>query len=206
MRFIPSWTVVGKMKARAEHEVRAEPMLFAADRVFAWDHGGPLTREFIGSMLGPDVPWVIDSKVVMLMPGFWPCIPGWHHDDVPRTRSDGQPNYDSPEYSARHAMAIVGDCSLTEFVAEPVDLPPVPVGRTVYQAWDRMLEAMRPATKFLADRDIVCFDAGDFHRGSPATKPGWRWFIRATTDTKRPVMNEVRTQVQVYLSDPSVGW
>lgn len=204
MRFEPHWQVTGAMTPRSQDEIRKEPMLFACNFHRAKELGGPITREFLGKL--PLADYVIDSKVAMLMPGFWPCIPGWHHDDVPRTRADGQPNYESPEYRARHVMAIVGDASLTEFIAEPVELPPVPIGRTIYQAWDRMLDAMRPRTAFLKDCDVVSFTAGDFHRGSPATKAGWRFFIRATTCTTRPVMNERRTQVQVYLADPSVGW
>jgi hypothetical protein len=103
-------------------------------------------------------------------------------------------------------MAVVGDASLTEFVAETVEVPDIPLGRTVYQVWDRVLEALRPATWRVQDGEVVRFHWNDFHRGMPATKAGWRFFIRATMNTDREWKNERRTQVQVYLDDPSVGW
>lgn len=207
LTFQPKWRVIGKLAEHTEEEVRNEPMLLGADRGFAWESGGPITREFIGAALSPDVPWVIDSKVVMLFPGMWPCIPGWHHDDVPRTRPlDGQPNYNDPANKAEHVMAVVGDCSLTEFVDETVQLPEVPLARKVYQIWDRYLEAMRPGTATVKSCDVVSFTWEALHRGTPATKQGWRFFIRASTSTTRKPRNEVRRQVQVYLKDPSLGW
>ncbi len=203
MRFTPGWRVAGQLAARTQDEIRAEPMVFACDFRHAQEYGGPITREFLGLLALSD--WVIDSKTVMLMPGFWPCIPGWHHDDVPRTRRDGQPDYNAGG-PAEHTMAFVGDASRTEFIAATVDVPEIPLGRTVYKAWDRYLEALAPPTAFIEERAVVRFDANDFHRGTAATKSGWRFFIRASRYTTRKPANERRTQVQVYLSDPSEGW
>lgn len=31
------------------------------------------------------------------MPGMFLAIPGWHHDNVPRTVNNGQPNYKDPQ-------------------------------------------------------------------------------------------------------------
>src|SRR5580700_1237659 len=100
--------------------VKNEPMLFNCDFDAAWRLGGPITRYFIDAVLRAggfgspaeapryfDAPIIVDTRVHMLMPGWYPCIPGWHHDDVPRTRADGQPDYVTPVYKARHAMAMV---------------------------------------------------------------------------------------------------
>lgn len=104
----------------AQEQVKNEPMLFSCDWRVAQDLGGPLTQAFL-ARLGES--WenegvIIDSRVHMLMPGWFPCIPGWHHDDVPRERSDGQPNYHNPSYRSEHVMALVGGGS-----SVPVETP-----------------------------------------------------------------------------------
>src|ERR1700749_4013133 len=66
--------------------LKNEPMFFNSDLNFAYEAGGPATRSFIDAL--PDgwkaEPAVIDTRVHMLMPGWFPAIPGFHHDDVPR--------------------------------------------------------------------------------------------------------------------------
>lgn len=75
--------------------VKNEPMLFSCDLDATRELGGPITRAWLDAILTDASigPYIIDTRVHMLMPGFWPCIPGWHHDDVPREREDGQPDY-----------------------------------------------------------------------------------------------------------------
>lgn len=60
-------------------------MFYRADMGFAWKHGGPITQDFLGLLPQDwyDSPVTIDSRVHMLMPGWYPCIPGMHHDDIP---------------------------------------------------------------------------------------------------------------------------
>jgi hypothetical protein len=70
-----------------QDEIKREPMLHRATAQFALENGGPLTRSFLLSLqLAWSADILVDSRVHMLMPGMWPCIPGWHHDDVPRSR------------------------------------------------------------------------------------------------------------------------
>lgn len=45
-----------------------------------------------------------------------------------------------------------------------------------------------------------------WHRGSPATKNGWRFFIRASINHGRKIENQQRYQVQVYLNDMNTSW
>lgn len=67
--------------------IKNEKMFFNSDLVFAYENGGPITKSFIDNL--PEE-WktnsVFDSRVHMLMPGWYPAIPGWHHDDVPRPK------------------------------------------------------------------------------------------------------------------------
>ena len=89
-------------------EVKNEPMLWQCDRKFAYENGGPITRAFLDAIkktnLADDL--IIDTRTHMLMPGWWPAIPGYHHDDVPRTRADKQPNYENPEYKSENIYGL----------------------------------------------------------------------------------------------------
>lgn len=196
--------------------IKNEPMFFSADARYAFAHGGPITSVFLDAVLRKcgarpeDV--IIDTRSHMLMPGWYPCIPGWHLDDVPRTRLDGQPDHANPAYRARHYMAIFGDASRTEFAQGKIELEDVPEGsgKIVYGEWHRDIEALveNGAVQVEAVREghLIAFDWQDFHRGAPATKDGWRWFGRATVGSKRKVTNEIRKQVQVYMPAPNAGW
>lgn len=192
--------------------IKQEPMLFRCDWEHAAELGGPLTTKFLSNL--PDE-WKyseisVDSRVHMLMPGWFPCIPGWHHDDVPRERCDGQPNYVNPSYRAKHAMALWGDASLTEFASGIATFPDIPVGGVFYRAWHPMVEeklGTGELTKMIApERRIVFFDWETWHQGKEATKSGWRFFIRATRDSLQPPKNEIRHNCQVYMPAPMAGW
>jgi len=147
----------------------------------------------------------------MLMTGWYPCIPGWHLDDIPRTRKDGQPDHRSPIYKADHVMGIVGEVSKTEFVFGKLRLYDVPEGKgTIYEIWnkeiDLLLKRGRIKIRAVEPGRVIYFDHECFHRGTPTTRPGWRWFIRITRNSQRKFLNEVRTQTQVYLTAPFDGW
>lgn len=205
--------MLGRLPSFTQTQVKNEPMLFSCNAAAAMDLGGPITRAFLG-MLGPAwthrQDFIFDSRVHMLMKGWYPCIPGWHHDDVPRSSPDGQPNYDAPEYKAIHALALVGDCCPTEFALGTITLPGLPDGQVIYRTWHREVEeAVRGGALALeraAEGIIYRFDWQTFHQGRPALKDGWRWFGRASIDTGRVPTNELRRQTQVYLEFLMEGW
>lgn len=215
----PHYVGNGKPADFDQTTVKNEPMLFSADADFAWKHAGPITDWFLACIMPVcakagvaqrDV--IIDTRVHMLMPGWFPCIPGWHLDDVPRTRPDGQPDHKNPAYRAQHFMALIGDASLTEFAIGTIRLNDVPVGsgRVIYGEWndaiDKMLAAGDITTHSAKPGHIISFGDQDFHRGTPAAKSGWRWFGRASINTHRKATNEIRNQVQVYMPVPNAGW
>lgn len=210
-----SWFGLGeRMPAFDQSFVKNEPMLFNCDVAHAFNLGGPISRSFLLA-LGPwmreynDV--VIDTRVHMLMPGWYPAIPGFHHDDVPRGQ-DGQPDYDAPAYRAEHAMALInGYICPTEFAVGKVELPrPVPGRGATYGQWHPIVDfnisdgILRRES--VPSNRIVHFDWQSFHQGTAAVAGGWRWFGRATRNTHRQPTNEVRRQVQVYLEKPMEGW
>jgi hypothetical protein len=212
MLFKSGYRTLAKLHTWSQDQVKQETMLFSASFNYAAAHGGPITQDFLrGLPLGGDP--IIDSRVHMLMPGWYPCIPGWHLDDVPRTREDGQPDHAHPAYRSSNIMAIVGDASITEFIEGELDLSDVPLREgAVYGQWNARINKMlagadcKIAVRQVPESTVIAFDYGAFHRGVPATKFGWRFFIRANYNTARECKNEIRRQTQVYLPVPEAGW
>lgn len=195
--------------------IKAEPMFFSASNDFCMENGGPLTKWFCERLPKNQSGYVIDSRTHMLMNGWYPCIPGWHHDDVPRNPSmNNQPDYLNMEYHSRHVMCVVGETAMPQFLNVPVtlDLPE----NNIYMVWDGLINRLidpqlggRNAHVWdVPSGKMIAFGWESFHRGMPATQDGWRWFIRATRmdSTRREIKNEIRAQVQVYLPTLNAGW
>lgn len=101
----------------SNEDIKNEPMFFNCDLDFIYKNGGEITKSFVDSMpegwKQSDI--VFDSRVHMLMPGWFPAIPGFHHDDVPRPEipvgqhfiTAGQPDYDNPRYLSEHILGVV---------------------------------------------------------------------------------------------------
>jgi len=192
-----------------------EPMFYRASADFAYTNGGAITRAFLEGLPNDwkDIPVTIDSRVHMLMPGWFPCIPGMHHDDIPRTRSDGQPNYQTIDYSADHLMGLInGDVAPTEFAVGEIDLEIPDLGQLIYRKWHpeimSAIEAGKLKSVSAESNHYIQFDNFSFHQGTKAVKPGWRWFARISRNTDRAnnCKNEIRKQVQVYMENPMEGW
>lgn len=200
-----------------EEQIKNEPMLFNCTFHEASKSGGPITKAFIEhvdkSIYASDYPsrWIVDTRVHMLMLGWYPCIPGYHHDDVPRSRSDGQPNYDTPEYNSKHVMALInGDICPTQFAVGQCEMPDVPLGEIIYKKWHTEVCTLIAFNKMkvinVPSNKLIWFDNHSFHQGQAAIKGGWRWFGRISFNTHRKPTNEIRRQVQVYLVNPMEGW
>lgn len=206
---------IGTFKADwSEEIVKNEPMLFNCDLNSAYKLGGPITREFLNR-----IPWlhddvVVDSRVHMLMKGWYPAIPGFHHDDVPRSTLNGQPNYDNPEYNSEHLMGLVnGEICPTVFAVGKMTLPKLySKDSVIYEEWNKVVDNLvwkRLVREEEAESGkVIYFDCNAMHRVQEAKENGWRWFIRVSRNTHRTrhVTNEVRRQVQVYMSNPTQGW
>lgn len=196
-----------------EYIIKNETMLFNCDLEFAYANGGELTQSFIDTL--PD-DWkdcnpVVDSRVHMLMDGWFPCIPGYHHDDVPRNTPTGQPNYDHLKYHSQHLMGLLnGDICSTLFALGKHSLPVV--DGVIYQKWHPMVEQQIKdgllITYPVKSGVYTEFDWQSMHTGQRAVKSGWRWFIRLSrqTDRQKLISNEIRKQSQVYLEFPMQGW
>jgi hypothetical protein len=212
--FESGYQTIGTLPDFTEEEIKNEPMIFSGDAEFCRKHGGPITKDFLARLpLAGYSKVIIDSRVHMLMPGWYPCIPGWHLDDIPRTRADGQPDHEHPAYKSFNIMSIIGDASVTEFIEGKLALKDIGFGEgAVYGKWNAEINRRLGSAncdisvRRVVPTNIISFRFGAFHRGVPAVKNGWRFFIRANYNTARKPMNEIRKQVQVYLPTPEVGW
>lgn len=193
--------------------IKNEPMFFSSDLHFVREHKGPVTTAFLNAIPFDwfmDNTVIMDSRVHMLMPGWYPCIPGWHHDDVPRGGLFNQPNYQTPEYKSEHLACIIGDASRTDFAYGKIDLPDPALNEITYEKWHPLVdEAVRKHRLLYISAEsgvIYQFDWNTFHKGNAATKNGWRIFLRLSRKTNRPVLNEIRKQTQIYMSAENAGW
>jgi hypothetical protein len=205
------------------NDVKNEPMFFNCDLDFAFYNGGDITKSFIDNL--PEE-WqhskvVFDSRIHMLMPGWYPAIPGYHHDDVPRKEiptgqhflTAGQPDYDNPRYYSQHIMGLVNaHICPTHFALGECEMPAIPEGEMIYKRWNDEVENLLAENKLdlyeAPDRTLLYFDCDTFHTGTKAINNGWRWFGRVSryTDRVNKITNEIRHQVQVYLEFPTEGW
>lgn len=201
--------------------IKNEPMFFNCDRKFCEENGGPITKAFLAALPEGWENVVIDSRCHMLMPGWFPCIPGYHHDDVPRPAipvgqhflTASQPDYENPRYKSEHILGLVNaEICPTEFALGECEMPAVPEGELIYRKWHpEVLKQIDNGNlhKYNAESGkILYFDWQTFHQGTKAVGNGWRWFIRLTRNSDRvnTPTNEIRKQVQVYLEFPMEGW
>lgn len=204
-------------------QIKNEVMFFNSDLEFAFNLGGPITKSFINNLPRE---WkangcVIDTRVHMLMPGWYPAIPGYHHDDVPRADipagqhflTAGQPDYDNPRYRSEHIIGLVNaDICPTHFATGVATFSEVPEGKTVYKHWHpevlRNIENGTLKQWECPDRTLLQFNHDTWHTGSKAVLNGWRWFGRVSrnTDRVKKITNEIRVNAQVYLEFPMEGW
>lgn len=203
-------------------DVKNEPMFFNCSGDFAYENGGPITKSFLEALPGRwcnDV--VFDSRIHMLMPGWYPAIPGFHHDDVPRPEipsgqhfiTAGQPDYDNPRYKSEHILGLVnGDICPTVFALGECTMPAIEDSELIYRKWHKEVEKLLSEgamEEYRAPSNrLIYFDCDTFHTGIKATGNGWRWFGRISRNTDRvnKITNEIRNQVQVYLEFPMEGW
>lgn len=206
----------------SEENIKKEPMFFNCDFMFAYENGREITQSFLEALpfdWREDV--VFDSRVHMLMPGWYPAIPGYHHDDVPRPEipvgqhfiTAGQPDYDNPRYKSEHILGLVNaEICPTKFIVGECKMPPIPEGELIYRTWHKevmsLIEQEKVKVVEAPNKQLVYFDWQCFHTGDKAVSNGWRWFgrISRNTDRVKKITNEIRTQVQVYLEFPMEGW
>jgi hypothetical protein len=199
-----------------DFDVRKLPQLFRCGPEFIKD----LRNEMLDFIIAqtpkhPEFKYLsVDSRTHMLFTDVYPNIPGWHCDDFYRTsETKDQPDLENLETEANsvHYMLLIGDASLTEFLVDDIELPSTREvlsrggDKPIYYYYDQLIEARTPPTMNLEDRTLYRFGPHSFHRGQPAVKNGWRYFIRLTYSNHYEPQNELRYQTQVYTRE-RVSW
>lgn len=215
MKTFKSFMTVGfDLPEFTQDQIKNETMLFNCDGEFALKTGGIITNQFLTKFhQETGIPYkkiVVDTRSHTLMKNWFPCIPGFHHDDVARGKN-GQPDYDNMPYKAQHCLALVnGDICPTEFAIGTTPFNEVPEGEIVYKQWHKEVTEYIRTGKLQSvsapSNKLVYFNWETWHQGTKCIKPGWRWFGRISWETERKPTNEIRRQVNVYLEFPMEGW
>ena len=203
--FEPSFHTIHKIDALPLGRVlREEQSMYQADMEFAYAMGGPITREFVSNLpFGPDDNVLIDIRVHQLRKGYYPAIPGYHLDWLPRTNKGADPVVDAiPDYD--HVVLIVAETSLTEFINQPVVLSLPSTGAFEYANYE--LKRIGVDTEYVVSGDMVQFTSRDWHRPSPAQGEEWRLLIRASRVAHKKPTNKMVTQSQVYIPIEEAKW
>lgn len=190
-----------------------ETPLFAADRVFAAQHGGLITRAFVSTLpQDPAVPVVIDSSLVWLVPGLahgFELPSGgrqahgrsplrFAHEPFPGARQ-GVRAAANRNRAATYRWCVLGlDCT-TEFAVGEVVCADAAEAMAFWLPDDdtgareagiaRRLAAGELGLRPLACGDIAAFGWGCLRRARPAAASGFQLILRASIDDPRPVVN-----------------
>lgn len=207
--FAPSFETIDHVDALPlQRELQNEQPMYQASMAFAHEQGGPITRAFIEKLpfkLSDNV--LVDIRVHSLQKGYYPAIPGYHLDWLPRTKDGENPVIDViPDYD--HVVMILAETSLTEFVAEPLSLL-LPEEKPFEWANDeikRWTSVGKLDTKHVVNGDMVRFTSRDWHRPVAAEKNEWRFLIRASRIDHRKPSNKLVNQSQVYIPIKEASW
>ena len=219
------YLVDGPRMTATSEQIQNEPMLYGGTVDYIRKHKDryPLTAKVLARITG-QADWtrtvlemaelgyhpVVDTKVVMLMAGQYPCIAGWHCDGVIRKDRDSQPDLATLNEDIMHLVCTMSDaddaehCG-TEFIVEPLHLKELPEGESVWGWVNQNIGDAKHIQRYTPEQgDVVMFNRSTLHRGLPAPVRQWRYFFRLSF-YHMPAMNQERKQVQVYL-DVNKGW
>ena len=209
-QFSPSFHPISHIDALPLASVlRKEQQFYQSSMEFVAEKGGSIAREFIAKLpFKYDDNVLVDVRVHSLQDGYYPAIPGWHLDWLPRTNKGADPIVDRiPDYD--HVVLIVAETSLTEFLAEDLllGLPPTKAFEYANFIINLGRHKLGPyKTTHVNSGDMVQFTSRDWHRPSPAEGNEWRLLIRASRiDHKQPV-NRLVDQAQVYIPIREASW
>lgn len=163
---------------------------------------GPLTRRVLGAM-GPHLTGrkryvYVDSKIQHFQVGDLPVDSFlWHIDGSIVARGeavarrghrllhDMQARLDGMVEPPQYLAYLSSDGCATQFASEPVTVS-LPVLIPNFDVLDAQVRRAEPAVMSQEAGTIVRFDGGSLHRARPATRAGWRLWIRCV-ETDRQV-------------------
>lgn len=197
--------------------------LWNCDLDTAVKYGGELTRAALGAMdlRGDRKHIIVDTKTHMLMPGFYPGIPGWHTDGVPRGPERNPAAKADPDIFAQEEMEseaprfhllVTGTVCPTMFDLTPnrklsvADSPDPSLYKIITEQMNNNSGGIKYETH---PSTVYEWDWWQLHTAQAAKAHGWRFLIRVTeTDHFEPqtdLSKIIRTQQQVYVPE-AFGW
>ena len=215
--FTPEIKTIGSFKYAGGDVLRAlreeqSQMLHSASIEYTRQHGGFLANRFLDiirkDILCPTTMYpVIDTKVVMLMPNQYACIPGWHCDAVPRDSVHSQPDPKKMDVDVKHFIGTLSseeNGAKTLFATSQYGLSydPKNVWRSISEEITALGEEF--STKTVPNGGIVRISQPTLHTCQPAKTREMRFFFRLSY-YRKPAENKRRHQVQVYTSFNN-GW
>lgn len=156
---------------------------------------------------------VVDTKMVQLMPGQYPCIPGWHCDGVIRKDRESQPDLRTLGLEVPHYIVTISDildASLhcgTDIMDsyKEMDENLVDEEKVWKSVNEHFKDAQRVKDYFPGHNGMMYrITRSTLHRGQQCKARQWRYFYRLSF-YHMPAMNKERKQVTVY-ADPNGGW
>lgn len=161
--------------------------------------------------------WVLDTRVHQLKRGWYPCIPGWHFDFMPRF--NGKVTHSIKVSAGKLFMFILdfGTGSMATIDPESWERASnIPETYNDLNNWYRWgTEFVTPRLVMMKNHTIYQLDRYTAHKGTPAVDSGWRYFFRLAHIPNKldgaseiPIFNEIRHQTQVYVPTEliEVGW
>lgn len=213
----------GKIEDPSDEVIKNTPALWKCDLETAMRYGGELTREALGAMdlRGDHKNIVVDTKTHMLMPGFYPGIPGWHTDGVPRGPERNPAAKADPDIFAQEEMEderprfhllVTGTVCPTLFDITPerkLNVPDKP-DASLYKVISEQMKQADDGVRFESEPSTVYeWDWWQLHTAQAAKSHGWRFLIRVTEtnhfEPQTDISKIIRTQQQVYVPE-AFGW
>ncbi len=208
-----NFEVIKTLRNYSEAEISSQPMVYGGSWSWTRAKGGLIANDIMDAIqnrvfglvldqASRGYHPVIDTKVVNLMPGQYPCIPGWHCDGVIRKDKNSQPQLSTINEPIHHFICTMSTSSEegTEIADEVIELDCD--SKRLWQSVDAQLQNYE-GTK-LQNNQIATFTRDRLHRGAAAKNRCWRYFFRLSF-YHMPAMNEIRNQVQIY-TDINKGW
>jgi len=201
----------------SDDQIEGTPNLRRASLPDAVLYGGPAVRNLLerAPLVGDRNYVFVDTKVTMLMPGWYPAIPGWHTDGVPRGDKGDPTDYGNPSLprqldlrSPRFHTVVAGVPCLTEFLSGDYELEiEHDQDSQMYTEMTNLVSNMAYHGRIPQPRVWSSWDWWQIHRATESTVRGWRLLIRVTESNLVPPTTNgfIRTQNQVYVPLDS-GW
>ena len=221
LRFRSSLRCVAPLPISGDQAIQDETPLLAAERSFAWNHGGPITRAFLDACTSDRTEGVLfDSSLVWLSPGLVHGVelgpsgramgprsaPHFVHEPFPGI-STGIRGESNRNRGVIHRLCVLGlDCTPEAALGE-FEFPDLAAAEAFwhpsedFESRDREIERRLSIGSlnrlYVPLHTIIEFGWGTLMRARPAQAAGFQLVLRISLGDHRPAINGLRNLVQM---------